>query len=123
MSQQALIAVSGMNPYMGNTCPVPFEGGALQARFGTSEEDFEKLMENPHDLYMMQHSVAHRRLKDTGKNSKYAVRHFAYDQKFGAVLRHDFDDDAGQTVTLCRFSPDGSKLFHWQGDHCRGWGL
>ena len=40
----------------------------------------------------------------------------AHDQKFGAVLRYDFDQDIGQTVTMCRFSPDGSKFFISRGD-------
>lgn len=122
LSQQALIAVSGKRPYMGNTCPVPFEDGALMPRFATTPEQYEKLMSNPENLYMMQHSVAHRRLKDPAKNSSYGVSHFAYDQGFGATLRYDFDADAGQKITFCRFSPDGSKLFIGTGEIVMGGG-
>ena len=32
------------------------------------------------------------------------------------VLRYDFDQNAGQTVTLCRFSPNGDKLFIARGE-------
>ena len=122
LSQQALIAVSGKRPYMGNTCPVPFEDGALIPRFATTPEQYEKLMSNPENLYMMQHSVAHRRLRDPKKNSAYGVSHFAYDQGFGATLRYDFDADAGQKITFCRFSPDGSKLFIGTGEIVMGGG-
>lgn len=111
LSEQALIAVSGKSPYMGNTSPLPMENGKFQWRFGSTDEGQSKLMANPENIYLMQHSVAHRRISDSTKDSPYALRHFAYDQGFGAVMRHDFDKDAGQTMTMCRFSPDGQKLF------------
>ena len=124
LSQQALIAVSGKRTYMGNTCPIPFENGHLSARFGTTPEQLEKLekMGQTGNLYMMQHSVAHRRIKDPDKNAKYAVRNFAIDQGFGATIRYDFDADAGTKVTLCRFSPDGEKLFIGSGEIVMGGG-
>ena len=124
LSQQALIAVSGKRPYMGNTCPIPMEDGHLSARFGTTPEQLaklEKLADNE-NLYMMQHSVAHRRIADPDKNAPYAVRNFAYDQGFGATIRYDFDADAGQKMTFCRFSPDGSKLFIGSGEIVMGGG-
>lgn len=122
LSQQALIAVSGKRPYMGNTCPIPFEDGRLSARFGTTPEQLAKLEEAPHNLYMMQHSVAHRRLADPDKNGAYAIRNFAYDQGFGVTIRYNFDKDAGQKITMCRFSPDGSKLFIGSGEIVMGGG-
>ena len=124
LSQQALIAVSGRNPYMGNTCPIPMENGHLSARFGTTPEQLKKLeeMSDNDNLYMMQHSVAHRRIADPGKNSKYAVRQFAYDQGFGATIRYNFDVDAGTKITMCRFSPDGEKLFIGSGEIVMGGG-
>lgn len=112
LSQQALIAVSGKRPYMGNTCPIPFEKGHLSARFGTTPEQLAKLEEGDiSNLYMMQHSVAHRRIADPNQDAPYSVHHFAHDQKFGVTMRYDFNRDAGQKITICRFSPDGSKLF------------
>jgi L-fucose isomerase-like protein len=124
LSQQALIAVSGKRPYMGNTCPIPMENGHLSARFGTTPEQLAKLeaLADNENLYMMQHSVAHRRIADPDKNAKYAVRNFAYDQGFGATIRYDFDADAGQKMTFCRFSPDGSKLFIGSGEIVMGGG-
>lgn len=122
LSQQMLIAVSGHRPYMGNTCPIPFEKGHLTARFGTTPEQLAKLEENPHNLYMMQHSVAHRRLPDPNAETPYSIRPFAHDQKFGVTIRYDFDVDAGQKITLCRFSPDGGKLFIGSGEIVMGGG-
>lgn len=124
LSQQALIAVSGKSPYMGNTCPIPVEDGKVQGRFGSTPEQLEKLqaLEDKDNLYMMQHSVAHRNLRNNGKASPYAIRNFAYDQGFGVTIRYDFDADAGQKITMCRFSPDGTKLFIGSGEIVMGGG-
>jgi hypothetical protein len=123
LSQQALIAVSGKRPYMGNTTAMPVENGRLQPRFGSTPEQLAKLEELGMDnLYVMQHSVAHRRLPDPDRNAPYAIRNFAYDQGFGVTIRYDFDVDAGQKITFCRFSPDGSKLFIGSGEIVLGGG-
>lgn len=122
LSQQALLAVSNKCCYMGNTCPVPFENGHLSARFGTTPEQLRKLEENPDNIYMMQHSVASRRLPNPQKLAPYQINSFAYDQGFGATIRYDFDADAGQKVTLCRFSPDASKIFIGTGEIIMGGG-
>ncbi len=117
LSQQALIAVSGKRPYMGNTTPIPYENGKLFPLFGLTPEIQEKLIkENPHNLYFMQHSVPNRHFVDNEKQGKYALKHFAYEQGFGAVLRYDFEQDKGQVITICRFSPDGSKLVIGRGE-------
>jgi hypothetical protein len=68
----------------------------------------------------MQHSIAHRRIKDAKQDSAYAMQHFAHDQGFGATMRYDFDDDQGKTMTLCRFSPDGEKLMIAQAEVISG---
>lgn len=115
LSEQMLIAVSRKFPYMGNTSPLPMEDGKFQWRFGSTEEGQAKLMDDPENIYLMQHSVAHRRISDPSSNSPFALRHFAYDQGFGAVMRYDFDKDKGKTLTVCRFSPDGEKLFVGKG--------
>jgi len=117
LSQQTLIAVSGHRPYMGNTSPLPYEKGDFIPIFGLTPERMAKLKEeDPENLYFMQHSVPNRCLKDPDKKGDYALRHFAYDQGFGAVLRYDFEQDKGQVVTLCRYSPDGSKMFIGKGE-------
>ncbi len=117
LSQQVLIAVSGKRPYMGNTTPIPYENGKLFPLFGLTPEIQDKLIkENPHNLYFMQHSVPNRHFVDNEKQGKYALKHFAYEQGFGAVLRYDFEQDKGQVITICRFSPDGSKLVIGRGE-------
>ena len=92
---------------------VSYENGEFTSRAleRISEANMEKLKANPENLYWMHHSVAHRRIADPNTEAPYALRHFAYDQKFGATLRYDFDADEGKKITMCRFSPDGSKLF------------
>ncbi|MCD8099674.1 MAG: fucose isomerase [Oscillospiraceae bacterium] len=125
LSQQALIAVSGKNPYMGNTVPIPCVDGHFQTRFANTPEQFAELEKDPANLghlYMMQHSVAHRRLRDSDKNAEYSIRNFTYDQGFGVTIRYDFDADAGQKITFCRFAPDGSKLFIGTGEIVMGGG-
>ena len=118
LSQQALIAVSGKFPYMGNTFPIVYENGEFitRATEGLAEHKFDIMKENPENLYYMHHSVAHRRLANPNVAAPYALRYFAYDQKFGATLRYDFDADAGKTITMCRFAPDGSCLFVCRGE-------
>ena len=42
---------------------------------------------------------------------------------FGVTLRYDFNQDAGQTITMCRISPDCSKLFVSKGEIVGGVGF
>lgn len=117
LSMQAIIAVSGKRPYVGNTIPVIFNEDGTCNGLGTSKVQVDKLKAlGGGNLYLMQHSVAHRRIRDEKKDSPYAIRPFTHDQKFGAVLRYDFDADAGRQMTMCRFSPDGEKMFIAKGE-------
>ncbi len=115
LSMQTLIAVSGQSPYMGNTSPLPYENGGFMPLPGLSQERKEELLQDPENLYFMHHSVPHRCMRNPEKKEPYGLNHFAYEQKFGAVLRYDFNRDKGQTITICRFSPDASKLFIGKG--------
>ena len=119
LSQQALIAVSGHSPYMGNTCPIPLINGEFKQVFGATKEQLAELAKDPANadhLWMTQHSVAHRHLPDPDKNAPYGIAPFAYDQKFGATMRYDFSRDAGKTITLCKFSPDVGKMLIGKGE-------
>lgn len=115
LSQQALTAVSQKSPYMGNGYPVTVGKDGKIKMQRISEEETARFLDQPENLYAVGHSVAHRRIADAAKDSSYALRHFAFDQKFGAIIRYDFNADAGKTITLCRFSPDGGKLFIGRG--------
>lgn len=128
LTQQALIAVSGMNPYMGNTMPLIYKDGYFEPRFMLDPDETAGLEAEPDNLYFTAHAVPNRRMKNPDHQESYAVQHFAHDQKFGAVLRYKFADDAGQEITIARFSPDCSKLLIAKGtvvggggyhrDHC-----
>lgn len=124
LSQQALIAVSGKTPYMGNTTAIPYEDGKLIPRFAMTDEEIEKLMAgDPTNLYFMQHSVSARTLRDPAVKASYDVRPFGLENQFGVTIKYDFDQDAGQLITCTRFSPDGSKLFIGQGEIVCGGGF
>ena len=123
LSMQALIAVSGQSPYMGNTSPLPYENGGFMPLAGLSEERKAALLADPKNLYYMHHSVPHRCMRRPDEREPYGLNHFAYEQKFGAVLRYDFERDRGQVVTVCRFSPDGEKMLIGRGEIVGGDGF
>ncbi|MGN1001141.1 MAG: fucose isomerase [Oscillospiraceae bacterium] len=115
LSMMLLEAVSGNAAYMGNTNVLPLEDGKLLQMDGLSGMKFPEI-EDKTNLYHTWHSVHNRKLHGiNAEDSPFAIRHFAYDQKFGAVLRYDYNRDAGQVLTTTRFSPDLKKLFVGRG--------
>lgn len=133
VTQLAEIAVSGHAPCMGNTLPIAStDGRGLNFRIlkMMSEED-AKEVEGLDNLYVVYHSTPHRKFKGIKEApNSYALRHFAYDQKFGAVFRHNFDEDKGQAITFAKFSGDLKRLLIGKGtivksvgygsDNCNG---
>ena len=129
----AEIAISGKAPYMGNTLPIVSTDGRgynMQILKMITEEDL-KAVEGLDNLYVVYHSTPNRKFKGiNGPDGSYALRHFAYDQKFGAVMRHDFNEDAGQEITFAKFSGDLKRLLIGKGkivrtvgyelDNCNG---
>ncbi len=109
----AEIAFSGKAPYMGNTLPVVFNDERSLSRQLTKmmpEEDIKELA-GKENLYAVAHSTPHRKFKGLREpDGSYGLRHFAYDQKFGAVMRHNFDEDAGQVITFAKFSGDLKRM-------------
>lgn len=126
LSQQLLIAVTGMNPYMGNMSPViPVDGEWREPQVGPDrpkEALLPKLDGYKGTLYTLHHSVPHSRMADPTTDSPYSLRHFAYDAGFGAVFRYDFDADAGKKITLCRIAPDGKHIMIISGEIVCGGG-
>ena len=120
LSMMLLTGVSHKAPYMGNCVPLPMEDGklnrdAVESSFFVHEEDLDFIKDH-NDLYVIEHSVPNRKLKGLdGEQADFALRHFAYEQGFGAVLRYDFRKDTGQVITMARFSPDVKKLFVGKG--------
>ncbi|MGI6072865.1 MAG: hypothetical protein ACOX75_07695 [Lachnospiraceae bacterium] len=121
----AEIALSGKAPYMGNTLPVLYtDEKAIVRHIAKSmpEEDVKDLigMEN---LYMVAHSTPHRKFFGLNEpDMSYAIRHFAYDQGFGAVMRHDFNENVGQVITFAKFSGDLKRMVIGKGTIVRGFG-
>ena len=124
VSMQALMAVSGKCPFLGNTEPLTWGPNGNPIVLGSDPRQAEilrdRLGDDRRNVYFMQHSIAHRRIKDPARDSAYAMQHFAHDQGFGATMRYDFDDDQGRMMTLCRFSPDGEKLMIAQAEVISG---
>ncbi len=129
----AEMAISGKAPYMGNTLPIISTDGRglnMQILHMVSEEDIKEV-EGLDNLYVVYHSTPHRKFKGFNEpNGSYSMRHFAYDQKFGAIFRHNFDEDKGQVITFAKFSGDLKRLFVGKGkivksvgydlDNCNG---
>ena len=133
VTQLAEIVLSGKAPYMGNTLPIISTDGRginYQILKMITEEDMKEVgdLEN---LYVVYHSTPHRKFKGINEpNGSYALRHFAYDQKFGAVMRHNFNEDKGQVITFVRFTGDLKRVLIGKGtivksvgydlDNCNG---
>lgn len=129
----AEITISGKAPYMGNTLPIISTDGRglnLQILKMLSEEELKEV-EGLDNLYVVYHSTPHRKFKGINEpDNSYALRHFAYDQKFGAIMRHNFDEDKGQVITFAKFSGDLKRLLIGKGtiiksvgydkDNCNG---
>lgn len=126
-----LSTLSNCAPFMGNTNPLVYENGTLRPMRRFNIEDI-KDVEDLTNLYHTSHSTPNRKFHGIdGEMNSYSVRHFAYDQKFGAVFRHDFKEDKGEKITICRLSPDCKKIFIGEGtivgggdyelDNCNGY--
>lgn len=121
----AEIAVSGKAPYMGNTLPLVFEDDKSMKRALSFmiREDVSEGLEGMKNLYAVQHSTPHRKFKGINEpDGSYAIRHFAYDQGFGAVMRHNFDEDKGQVITLAKFTNDLKQMMICKGTIVKSFG-
>lgn len=119
LSKQLLMSASGCATFMGETNSFLYgEDGLARAPFspltqeGLPNDEWKQGgMENVQNLYFSFHSVPSRKLRGIDKpDSSYGIQPFAY-SGWGATLRNDFNEDKGQTITLCRLSPDCKKIF------------
>ncbi|MCD8211424.1 MAG: fucose isomerase [Oscillospiraceae bacterium] len=121
----AEIVISNKAPYMGNTLPLVFNDQKSLNRQLTKlvpEEDIGELagMDN---LYAVSHSTPHRKFRGIdGPDNSYGLKHFAYDQEFGAVMRHNFNEDAGQVITFAKFSGDLKRMLIGRGTIVKSFG-
>lgn len=121
----AEMALSDSAAYMGNTLPVVVTEGRIEWPINVHEEDVAGIsIEDAANMYSVIHSTPCRKLHGFAQAADdYALRHFAYDQGFGAIQRHDFTADAGQPITLCRISPDLEEMLIVSGEIVVGTGF
>ncbi len=117
-------AMSNKAVYMGNSNPVLYgDDGRMVQMQGFGQEALEKGTDEREDLYLVFHSVPNRKLHGYGEHPvEYSLAPFANEQGFGATLRYDFTQDAGQEITLLRISPDAKKMFVGSGTILAGSG-
>ncbi|MBR3244908.1 MAG: fucose isomerase [Parasporobacterium sp.] len=129
VSKAALQAMSGTASYMGNTAVLTLPDGTLTedgfvqhfSKDHVGPEKWDALRGTP-NIVMTQHSVGNRKMKGFDEEgARFSVRPFAY-SGFGVTMRRDFDKDAGQVITMCRFSPNCDKLMISKGTLTGGFG-
>lgn len=105
-------SLSGKAVYMGNTNPVLFRDGKMAQLQNFTDEDLKAATDQRENVYLIFHSTPNRRLRgyDQTKTPVYSLAPFAH-SGFGATIRYDFTQDAGQVITMIRISPDAKKLF------------
>ena len=84
-----------------------------KALFFTPDHVDEKTVElaDAENVVLTFHSVPNRRWESFDEEFRpYAIREFAR-SGFGATFRYKFEEDAGQTITMCRIDPTCEKLF------------
>lgn len=122
LTMMAELCLSGHVPYMANTLPLVESQGSVQWIDQIPEQD-RSAIEDTSNLYCVNMSPMMRKVEGVeGPVGPYAIRHFAYDQQFGAVFHRDFNADIGKTVTLARFSGDCRKLLVVKGEIVKGYG-
>lgn len=116
-------SLSGNAVYMGNANPVLYHDGKMVTMQGFGDEELSAATDEKEDLYLIFHSTPNRKLRGYDKeNAAYSLAPFANDQGFGATIRYDFTQDAGQEITLMRIAPDAKKMFVGKGTILAGSG-
>lgn len=114
------MALTGKAAYMGNTLPAPL-GPDGEVNF--SDPKYSAPIEgDKNNLYLVSHSTPCRCLHGFDKLDDFVLRHFALDAGFGAIQRHDFNDDKAQVITMIRISSDCKEMFIGRGEIVAGFG-
>ncbi len=123
LTMMAQICLSRQVPYMANTLPVIKSRDGQEQWISQIPEEDRRAIENTDDLYCVNMSPQMRKTHGIdAPPDRFNIRHFAYDQQFGAVIHHDFNDDIGRTITLARFSGDCRRLLIVRGEIVKGYG-
>ncbi|MBQ6602305.1 MAG: fucose isomerase [Eubacterium sp.] len=120
--------VSRCPSYQGNTITAPLVNGmrsfvprgALLNR--ESVEKADKELGELENVCLTFHAVPTRFPRGfESAMEPYSIRSFAH-SGFGATVRYDFKRDIGESITMARFDPTGTKLFVAKGKICGGVG-
>lgn len=116
----AMIILSNLSfsaPYLGNcVCVTLKEDGRTplfnMVPYNGLDKQIEKFTpETRKNMMLTFHSVANRKLKGYhSEPGSYTIRPFT-GSGWGATMRHNFAEDAGQVITMARVSPDGKSIF------------
>lgn len=118
LSKSVLQTLANKPSYMGNTTVLTAPDGTLMddgyimhfSKDHIGPEKWNALNGQP-NMILTGHSVANRKMKGfDAEPAPFSIRPFAY-SGFGVTMRQNFDLDAGQVVTMCRFDPNCEKLF------------
>jgi hypothetical protein len=108
--------------YLGNTHVNPIKNGLRPLGLRPLGEGIIDELEKTENLVLTWHSVPNRKLTGySAKNAPYAIRSFTH-SGWGATVRYDFNQDKGQTVTMCRIDPTCKILFVARGTIVGGTG-
>ncbi|WP_102374207.1 hypothetical protein [Raoultibacter massiliensis] len=129
VSMVLLSNLSFSAPYMGNTSVGKTNGNRnpevspLLTLNKDSYADASDTMAGVKDIAYTFHATPNRLLKGFDADREpYALRPFAMGGRWGATIRYDFNNDKGQTVTMCRFDPLCEKIFIARGTIVSGIG-
>lgn len=133
ISLAILEAFSYAGCYMGNTVHTPFgmsyeENGRMvePAHYnmdGTCDTSYyDAIRGDAENVVFTWHSVPNRKFHGfNSEPTEYAIQPFAI-SGWGVTFRHNFNQDKGQLVTMCRIDPSCKKLFVARGEILAGRG-
>lgn len=117
VSKIMLQAIGRRPSYMGNCFTSPIRNGVRaplpKALFFNPDSVDQKMVDlgTEENVVLTFHSVPNRRWVGFDAPIRpYAIREFAH-SGWGATIRYDFANDAGETITMCRIDPTCEKLF------------
>ena len=117
MAMMILSNLSFSAPYLGNcVCVTLKEDGETPLFNMVPYNGLDKEIKNfppevRKNMMLTFHAVANRKLKGfDAPDGSYSISPFT-GSGWGATMRHDFSEDAGQVITMARVSPDAKAIF------------
>jgi L-fucose isomerase-like protein len=121
MAIASLINLTGSAPMMGNTGPF-FIPDKLDFSVPNGLPVLPEVVGKENICYTF-HAVQTRKMRGiTEPNQEYNLQSFTH-AGWGATIRHDFNAEIGETITLLRFSPDAKKMMAVKGEIVAGAGI